>query len=175
MHSPFVGPAARAAADAPRATAAAGRGPRGMRLRAALCACGSALLDRAAAARGSRRCRRRDAPSGLPLSVAAVSAVTSPSDALLQVTGLRVEFGARVALSDVSFELFAGETLRLVGESGSGKSTLARAILRLVRPSRGSIMWRGEELLSCAAPQLRRLRRDLQIVFQDPLGSLDPR
>jgi oligopeptide transport system ATP-binding protein len=94
---------------------------------------------------------------------------------LLHVSGLRVEFGARVALSDVSFELFAGETLGLVGESGSGKSTLARAILRLVRPSRGSVVWQGQDLLSCAAPQLRRLRRDLQIVFQDPLGSLDPR
>jgi oligopeptide transport system ATP-binding protein len=94
---------------------------------------------------------------------------------LLHVSGLRVEFGARAALSDVSFELFAGETLGLVGESGSGKSTLARAILRLVRTSRGSVTWRGEDLLSCAAPQLRRLRRDLQIVFQDPLGSLDPR
>jgi oligopeptide transport system ATP-binding protein len=94
---------------------------------------------------------------------------------LLHVSGLRVEFGARVALCDVSFELFAGETLGLVGESGSGKSTLARAILRLVRPSRGTVVWQGQDLLACAAPQLRRLRRDLQIVFQDPLGSLDPR
>jgi oligopeptide transport system ATP-binding protein len=94
---------------------------------------------------------------------------------LLRVSGLRVEFGARVALFDVSFELFAGETVGLVGESGSGKSTLARAILRLLRPSRGSVMWRGEDLLSCAAARLRGLRRDLQIVFQDPLGSLDPR
>ncbi len=94
---------------------------------------------------------------------------------LLQVTDLGVDFGARAALHDVSFDLCAGETLGLVGESGSGKSTLARAILRLVRPSSGSVLWRGRDLLSCGGSALRELRRDLQIVFQDPLASLDPR
>jgi oligopeptide transport system ATP-binding protein len=94
---------------------------------------------------------------------------------LLQVTGLGVDFGSRSALHDVTFHLCAGETVGLVGESGSGKSTLARAILRLVRPSRGSILWRGQDLLSCAGSALRELRRELQIVFQDPLASLDPR
>jgi oligopeptide transport system ATP-binding protein len=94
---------------------------------------------------------------------------------LLRVTDLRVEFGAHAALCDVSFDLFAGETLGLVGESGSGKSTLARAILRLVEVSRGSVVWRGQDLQSCEAAALRRLRRDLQIVFQDPLASLNPR
>jgi oligopeptide transport system ATP-binding protein len=93
---------------------------------------------------------------------------------LLSVTGLEVDFGRYAALRDVSFDLFAGETLGLVGESGSGKSTLARAILRLV-PSRGSVLWRSRELLSCDRRSLRRLRRDLQIVFQDPLASLNPR
>jgi oligopeptide transport system ATP-binding protein len=97
------------------------------------------------------------------------------TDLLLRVTDLRVEFGAHAALCDVSFDLFAGETLGLVGESGSGKSTLARAILRLVEVNRGSVVWRGQDLQSCDAAALRRLRRDLQIVFQDPLASLNPR
>src|SRR5450631_1516891 len=97
------------------------------------------------------------------------------NDLLLQVAGLRVEFDARVALCDVTFDLFAGETLGLVGESGSGKSTLARAILRLVRPCKGAVVWRGQDLLSCKSAVLRGLRRDMQIVFQDPLASLDPR
>jgi oligopeptide/dipeptide ABC transporter ATP-binding protein len=75
----------------------------------------------------------------------------------------------------VNFELFAGETLGLVGESGSGKSTLARALLRLLRPTRGSVHWRGEDLLTLSAGALRAKRRELQIVFQDPLASLNPR
>jgi oligopeptide transport system ATP-binding protein len=104
----------------------------------------------------------------------------SPADAcsaqpLLRVIDLQVNFRERIALQGVTFDLFAGETLGLVGESGSGKSTLARAILRLVRAERGYIGWRGQNLLSCDAATLRRVRRDLQIVFQDPLASLDPR
>jgi oligopeptide transport system ATP-binding protein len=97
------------------------------------------------------------------------------NDALLRVSNLSVDFGGHAALSDVSFALYAGETLGLVGESGSGKSTLARAILRLLRAAHGSVEWCGEDLLTCAAPLLRALRRDLQIVFQDPLASLNPR
>lgn len=97
------------------------------------------------------------------------------SGALLQVRGLGVDFGKFVALDDVSFEVEAGETLGLVGESGSGKSTLARAILRLIPASRGTVTWRGVDLLTCGAAVLRRQRRDLQIVFQDPLASLNPR
>ena len=99
----------------------------------------------------------------------------TPPDTLLRVIGLRVDYGARAALCDVSFELMAGETLGLVGESGSGKSTLARAILRLVHAAQGSIVWRSQDLLACTPKVLRRLRRDLQIVFQDPLASLSPR
>jgi oligopeptide transport system ATP-binding protein len=99
----------------------------------------------------------------------------SANDVLLRVADLRVEFGARAVLRDVTFDLYAGETLGLVGESGSGKSTLARAILRLIRSSKGSAVWRGQDLLACEPAALRPLRRDLQIVFQDPLASLNPR
>ena len=98
----------------------------------------------------------------------------SATDPLLQVTDLRVEFGGRAAVCGASFDLFAGESLGLVGESGSGKSTLARAILRLLPAVRGSAVWHGRDLLSCGAAALRALRRDLQIVFQDPLASLNP-
>ncbi len=111
----------------------------------------------------------------MSLSAVFVSADTSLPDPLLRVRDLRVEFGGRVALRGASFDLHAGETLGLVGESGSGKSTLARAILRLVRCSEGSVVWCGRDLLSCGSAALRRLRRDLQIVFQDPLASLNPR
>ena len=97
------------------------------------------------------------------------------SDALLQVRNLRVHFGAFPALQDVSFDLSQGETLGLVGESGSGTSTLARAILRLIPVSSGSVQLQGESLLSLGKAELRRRRRDLQIVFQDPLASLNPR
>ena len=105
----------------------------------------------------------------------AVASNISATDPLLRVAGLKVEFGAHAVLCDVTFELFPGETLGLVGESGSGKSTLARAILRLVRASGGSVTWCGRDLLSCDPASLRLLRRDLQIVFQDPLASLNPR
>ena len=93
---------------------------------------------------------------------------------LLSVRRLGVEFGRFAALTDVSLDLHEGETLGLVGESGSGKSTLARAILRLIPVSGGRVLWRGEDLLGYDASQLRRRRRDLQIVFQDPLASLNP-
>ena len=79
------------------------------------------------------------------------------------------------ALTDVSLELRAGEALGIVGESGSGKSTLARAVLRLIPASGGRVVWMGRELASLPARELRSQRRDLQIIFQDPLGSLDPR
>jgi oligopeptide transport system ATP-binding protein len=94
---------------------------------------------------------------------------------LLKVRDLRVDFGARTAVRDMNFDLLAGETLGIVGESGSGKSTLARAILRLLRSVQGSVEFDGLDLVSCPAPQLRAHRRDLQIVFQDPQASLNPR
>jgi oligopeptide/dipeptide ABC transporter ATP-binding protein len=94
---------------------------------------------------------------------------------LLKVEKLRVQFGAFPALRDVSFDLMPGETVGLVGESGSGKSTLARAILRLIPITSGQVFFQGENILSLGAAALRHCRRDLQIVFQDPLASLNPR
>jgi oligopeptide transport system ATP-binding protein len=94
---------------------------------------------------------------------------------LLRVRDLRVDFGAHAVIRGVSFDLCSGETLGLVGESGSGKSTMARAILRLLQPAQGSVEFLGVDLLTCPPAVLRAQRRGLQIVFQDPLASLDPR
>src|SRR5438874_9524380 len=79
------------------------------------------------------------------------------------------------AVDDVSLEIEAGETLGLVGESGSGKSTLGRLALRLIEPTSGSIRFDGRDLLVASGSDMRRYRRDMQIIFQDPFGSLDPR
>ena len=105
--------------------------------------------------------------------------------ATLTLEGVAVDFavgrgwlrrrGRLSALRDVSLELAAGESLGVVGESGGGKSTLARAVLSLRRPSRGRVVWMGRELTQLPPAQLRALRGELQMIFQDPLGSLDPR
>ena len=79
------------------------------------------------------------------------------------------------AVDDVALDILEGETLGLVGESGSGKSTLGRLILRLIEPTSGAILFDGIDLLKANGSELRRLRRDMQIIFQDPFGSLDPR
>ncbi len=79
------------------------------------------------------------------------------------------------AVDGVSFDLRPGETLGVVGESGCGKSTLARAVLRLIPPTDGAVTWLGRDLTAASSGELRQQRKDLQIVFQDPLASLDPR
>jgi oligopeptide transport system ATP-binding protein len=79
------------------------------------------------------------------------------------------------AVNGISFELHPGETIGIVGESGSGKSTLARAILGLIQTNRGRVMWLGENLTELGEEALRQKRKEIQIVFQDPIASLNPR
>jgi oligopeptide transport system ATP-binding protein len=88
---------------------------------------------------------------------------------------LRRETGAIRAVDGVSFDLAAGETLGIVGESGCGKTTLGRVVLRLIPPSAGTIHFAGDDLLALDAVALRRKRREMQLIFQDPFGSLNPR
>jgi len=110
------------------------------------------------------------------------------SDAILTVSDLKVHFTVRPrgdgflaparklkAVDGVSFAVAPGETLGIVGESGCGKSTLGRAILRLIEPTAGKVVWMGEDLAHLSAGKMRKRRRELQIIFQDPLASLNPR
>ncbi len=104
---------------------------------------------------------------------------------LLSVQNLRVEFPSRgvwgmtrryvMAVNDISFEVYPGETLGLVGESGCGKTTTGRAILHLIKPTGGKVRFEGKNIPDMSKPELQKLRRDLQIVFQNPFGSLNPR
>jgi len=92
--------------------------------------------------------------------------------------GAAFAIGARghvTAVDDVSLELAAGETLAIVGESGSGKTTLARMLLRLIEPDSGELRVEGRDFLAARGANLRALRREMQMVFQDPFASLDPR
>ena len=105
---------------------------------------------------------------------------------LLQVRGLKKHYAAPrrwlgkprpvvQAVDDVSFTIAHGETLALVGESGCGKTTTGKSVLRLIEPTAGSVLLDGEELLSLDKEQMRQQRRHLQIIFQDPYASLNPR
>lgn len=89
--------------------------------------------------------------------------------------GLFPKFKTLKAVKNVSFDLMSGETLGIVGESGCGKSTLARAIIRLVTATSGEVIWQGDDLLKLSNAEMLTRRKDIQMIFQDPLASLNPR
>jgi len=117
----------------------------------------------------------------------AAEVTLTQSENILNVKDMNVKFDIRVAgglfgkklplraVDGISFDLARGETLGIVGESGCGKSTLARAVLQLVPPTTGSVLWMGRETAGLDRQAMKPLRKDLQIVFQDPLASLNPR
>jgi oligopeptide transport system ATP-binding protein len=116
-----------------------------------------------------------------------MSTATSSDGALLQVRNLVKQFPIKSglifertvdhvnAVDDVSFEIYRGKTLGLVGESGSGKSTTGYCVLQVLRPTSGSVVFDGRELTELSGEELRKMRRRMQLVFQDPHSSLDPR
>ena len=113
--------------------------------------------------------------------------MSTQSEALLNVRNLVKNFEMRAnsgirktkrivqAVSDVSFDVKVGQTLGLVGESGSGKTTVGRSVLQLIQPTSGEVIFEGQDLTKMSFEQLREVRRQMQIVFQDPFASLDPK
>lgn len=101
------------------------------------------------------------------------------SDTILEVRGLKKYFstpkGMLQAVDDVSFTVERGKTLGIVGESGCGKSTTGRSILRLIEPTAGEVFFEGRNIAKLSKKEMRKLRKDIQIIFQDPFSSVDPR
>ncbi|MBL8117248.1 MAG: dipeptide ABC transporter ATP-binding protein [Anaerolineae bacterium] len=122
-----------------------------------------------------------------PATESKTAAANGSKEVLLSVSNLKKHFpitsgiifqrqvGAVKAVDDVSFNVFKGETLGVVGESGCGKSTTGRTVLQLYKPTSGSVVFEGKELTTMPGEELRKMRRRMQMIFQDPFASLNPR